>query len=110
MGGKEVKLAFGKNIKSLRAQRQFSQADLAERADISITFLSNIERGLKFPKPETLYQIAVGLGVEIYELFITGHVTTVAPKNNKKLVDCISKDMSNKVNKAMESVFKKYSK
>ena len=110
MGGQEVKKAFGKNIKTLRAQRQFSQADLAERADISITFLSNIERGLKFPKPEILYQIAVSLEVEIYELFISDHVPQAAPKNNKKLMDCLSRDMSEKVNKAMESVFKKYSK
>ena len=110
MGGKEVKIAFGKNIKSLRAQRQFSQADLAERADISITFLSNIERGLKFPKPEVLYQIASGLEVEIYELFIADHVLKPAPKSNKRLMDCLSRDMTEKINKAMESVFRKYSK
>ncbi|MCL2601279.1 MAG: helix-turn-helix domain-containing protein [Treponema sp.] len=110
MGGQEVKTAFGKNIKFLRSQRQFSQAELAERADISITFLSNIERGLKFPKPEILYQIATGLEVEIYELFIANHVPKVALKSNKELINCISRDMSEKVSKTIESVFKKYLK
>jgi len=110
MSGQEVKIAFGRNIKSLRAQRQFSQADLAERADISITFLSNIERGLKFPKPEVLYKIAVSLDLEIYELFITNYVPKAAPKSNKKLISSLSKDMSKKINSAMESVFKKYLK
>jgi transcriptional regulator with XRE-family HTH domain len=49
--GQEIKAILGKNIKFIRNQRQYSQEILAEKAEISITFLSNIERGLKFPKP-----------------------------------------------------------
>ena len=46
MDGQEIKTALGKNIKLIRNQRQYSQELLAEKADISITFLSNIERDL----------------------------------------------------------------
>ena len=108
MGGQIIKAALGKNIKNLRAHRQYSQADLAEIANISITYLSNIERGLKFPKPDILSQIAEGLEVEVYELFKTNHVPSVAPKDNKKLLNRLSEDMTKKVNQAMDSVFKQY--
>jgi transcriptional regulator with XRE-family HTH domain len=67
--GQRLKETLGKNIKFFRAHRQFSQADLAEKAKISITFLSNIERGNKWPYPDTLSQIAAGLKVDVYELF-----------------------------------------
>jgi transcriptional regulator with XRE-family HTH domain len=71
MGGQEIKTTLGRNIKLLRAQRRFSQALLAEKADISIACLSKIERGIKYPKPDILSQIAEGLGIEVYELFIS---------------------------------------
>ena len=39
MDGQAIKDALGKTIKFLRFRRGLSQADLAEKADISITFL-----------------------------------------------------------------------
>ena len=110
MGGQEIKLAFGKNIKNLRAHRGYSQAVLAERVDISITFLSNIERGLKFPQPEILSQIAEGLEVEVYELFKTNHTPNFVPKNNNKLINRISQEMTKKLIQTMEGVFSHYLK
>jgi transcriptional regulator with XRE-family HTH domain len=43
--------------------------ELAEQADISMNFLSEIERGNKWPYPETLQNLAMALGVEVFELF-----------------------------------------
>ena len=60
---------LSKNIKSLRSQRSLSQIELAEKAEISIPFLSNIERGNKWPHPETLVKIASALDIEVYMLF-----------------------------------------
>jgi transcriptional regulator with XRE-family HTH domain len=48
MEEQELKGILGKNIKFFRSRRHLSQADLAEKAGISITFLSNIERGNNF--------------------------------------------------------------
>jgi transcriptional regulator with XRE-family HTH domain len=114
MGGQEIKAALGQNIKNLRSYRQYSQAVLAEKADISITYLSKIERGLKFPKPDILSQLAEGLGVELYELFKSDHVPkaipVVATEYNKKLIERLSKEMAQKVTRAMDSVFKRYLK
>jgi transcriptional regulator with XRE-family HTH domain len=104
MDGQGIKDTFGKNIKFLRFRRQYSQADLAEKADISITFLSNIERGLKFPKPEILSKIAESLNVEVYELF----KTDLVPQDDKELINRLSEDITRNVNLAMEGVFKQY--
>ena len=108
MDGQEIKAALGQNIKNLRSGRQYSQAELAEKADISIIYLSNIERGKKFPKPAILSQIAEGLDVEVYELFKTDHVPKATATSNKKYINRISKDITQKVMQAMETGFKKY--
>jgi len=110
MDGPEIKTALGQNIRNLRAHRQYSQAELAEKADISIIYLSNIERGKKFPKPAILAQIAEGLDVEIYELFKSNHIPKVASKDNNIFINRISKDITKKVMQTMETGFKKYLK
>jgi transcriptional regulator with XRE-family HTH domain len=118
MDGQELKSTLGKNIKIIRNLRQYSQALLAEKADISITFLSNIERGLKYPKPAVLVQIAESLGVDICELFKINSAPNIMPiiirNDNKKLLERLSKMMTRKVNiavnNAMEGVFKDFLK
>jgi len=106
MNGKEIKAILGKNIKFLRYRKEYSQADLAEKADISITFLSNIERGLKFPKPDIMAKIAKSLEVELYELF----KTDIDPDGNKTLINNLSKDVTKKINQAVKEVFIQYLK
>ena len=106
MNGHELKGILGKNIKFFRFRREFSQADLAEKVDISITFLSNIERGLKFPKPEILTRIAKGLDINVYELF----KTDIIPYENKELLNRLSEDMTHRVNQTIREVFNQYSK
>jgi transcriptional regulator with XRE-family HTH domain len=118
MEGQEIKIALGRNIRFLRAQRQFSQALLAEKADISITFLSNIERGLKYPKPAVLSKIAKSLTVEVYELFKINtdpnFSPIIIPNDHMKLLNRLSKVMirrvNNAVNSTMEGVFKDFLK
>ena len=70
MTGTELRYILSKNIKLLRSQRSLSQIELAEKADISIPFLSNIERQNKWPHPDTLVKLAIALDVEVYMLFL----------------------------------------
>jgi len=114
MDGQEIKSTLGKNIKLIRNHRRYSQELLAEKADISITFLSNIERGLKYPKPAVLSQIAESLGVEVHELFKSNSKPNIAPivvrNDSKKTISRLSKVMTRRINNAMESVFKDFLK
>jgi transcriptional regulator with XRE-family HTH domain len=104
MDGQTIKDTLGGNIKILRARRGLSQADLSEKADISINFLSNIERGIKFPQPDMLAKLANALGVEVYKLFLENS----APDDDKELLNNMSEDLTRNVNLAMTEVFKRY--
>jgi transcriptional regulator with XRE-family HTH domain len=104
MDGQAIKDTLGKNIKLLRARRGLSQADFSEKSGISIPFLSNIERGIKFPQPAMLSKIANALGVEVSELFVADLEATASTELLKNL----SEDMTKNINLAMTDVFKRY--
>lgn len=72
MDGTSVRTILAQNIKRLRENRNMSQADLAFEAGISIPFLSDIERGNKWPSPETVAKIATALNIELFQLFSSG--------------------------------------
>jgi len=57
------------NIKKFRQSRSLSQADLAEKLDISVNFLCNIENGNRWISPQTLVKFASIMNIEPYELF-----------------------------------------
>ena len=62
----------GKKIRLLRTSRsnpRMTQEDLAEKAEISVSYLSMIERGERAPHLETLANLASALQVPITELF-----------------------------------------
>ena len=63
----------GHRIRQLRAQTErgrLTQERLAERADISVSFLSMIERGERSAHVETLSKIALALDVPLEQLFL----------------------------------------
>jgi transcriptional regulator with XRE-family HTH domain len=67
--GDNLRRLLSQNIKQFRIVRGFSQADLSEKANISIPFLSAIECGNKWPSPDKLMSISKALDVEVYDLF-----------------------------------------
>jgi transcriptional regulator with XRE-family HTH domain len=58
---KNSSIAFGKIIADLRQTAGFSQEELAERAAIHRTYVSQIERGLKSPTITMLFKLAAAL-------------------------------------------------
>jgi transcriptional regulator with XRE-family HTH domain len=70
MEKKQIRQIFGSNLRKFRSRREWSQMELAEKANISMNFLSEIERGNKWPSAETIQNLASSLGIEVYELFM----------------------------------------
>jgi transcriptional regulator with XRE-family HTH domain len=99
-----LKAILGKNIKIYRAKRRLSQAGLAEKAGISVTFLSNIERGNNFPLAGTLCSLAHALDVEVFELF----KGDLAPSDSRDLVCHLSADITKKMNLMLDDIFREY--
>jgi len=102
--GQKLRGILGKGIRFYRQQRQLSQASLAEKAGISITFLSNIERGIKYPTSDSLSAIANSLEVEVYELFRHDH----SPAKNRKLFERFKIDITKNVMETLQTVYKAY--
>jgi transcriptional regulator with XRE-family HTH domain len=65
----ELNNIFGKNIKKYRILHDLSQERLAEKMDVSINTISEIETGKKFVRAETLIGFASVFKTEVYELF-----------------------------------------
>jgi transcriptional regulator with XRE-family HTH domain len=63
MATNEKRLAqrMGASIRRLRQARDWSQAELAEKVDVSVDYVGLLERGLRLP--------AVGVLVQISEIF-----------------------------------------
>ena len=65
----KVRQKVGKAIKKLRIDRGISQADLADRADLSVSYLSQVERGIRSLPTNRLAAIADSLGTDLKGLF-----------------------------------------
>jgi transcriptional regulator with XRE-family HTH domain len=57
-------------VRELRLAERLTQEDLAEASGLSYKFIGEIERGKGNPTVETLHRLALGLGVEIDQLFL----------------------------------------
>lgn len=68
MTERELLKVLGGNIKSNRGRLNWTQAELAEKVNISINFLSDIETGKKWASPVTLVKFSNVFTIEVYEL------------------------------------------
>ncbi len=100
-----IRQLLSQNIKRFRETRNMSQADLAFEAEISIPFLSDIERGNKWPSPETIGKIANALKIESFQLF-TPNINL--SEENKLLMKKLENELLIAQTSALKSVFEKY--
>ncbi len=61
--------AFGEHLRQLRKEKGLSQEDLAFAADIELSQISRIERGIINTSISQVFQIAEALGVPSAALF-----------------------------------------
>lgn len=66
----KVAIEIGKIIARYRNEKGLSQETLADLAQIHRTYVSQIERGLKYPTIYVLVQISKALDVKLSELII----------------------------------------
>jgi transcriptional regulator with XRE-family HTH domain len=62
-------LGLARRIRALRERRGLTQEDFAARCDISVSFVSLLERGERNPSYDTLLQVAAALELPLSELF-----------------------------------------
>ncbi len=101
----DIRENLSRNIKTFRAIQKISQAELAERAEISIPFLSQIECGNKFPSPAILAKIADSLKVSVSDLF--AEKDSIKNEEHKFLIDAMKSILEGQV-KSFEDFCKNY--
>lgn len=69
VGMASLRRRFGERLRELRKQAGLSQEQLAERAHLSVDFVSLMERGINAPSFETLEKLSEALGVPVREFF-----------------------------------------
>ena len=79
MGTENIKIILGIKVKSLRTDLGLSLRELSEKTRMAVSYLSEIESGKKYPKPEKLVSLAEALEVEYDGLVSTRVNKTLDP-------------------------------
>jgi len=64
----DIRKQVGLNVRRIRAEKDWSQEDLAFETGLHRTYVSGIERGIRNPTVTIIARMAEALGVEPYEL------------------------------------------
>jgi len=100
MTERELLRIFSSNIKLYRTRFRWSQADLAEKINISINFLSDIETGKKWASPITMVKFANVFEIKAYELL---KPPDILPENYNNIVEKFAEDIHLAVEKIRTS-------
>jgi len=101
----ELRAILSQNIKRFRGYRNLSQAEFAEKIDISIPFLSDIENGKKWVSPITLVKIADALNIEVYELL---KPENIIPDNAVNIIEKYTADIQKIFENNLHNIQNKY--
>jgi len=67
-GNRNSTIQFARSLREHRERIGLSQEELADRAGLHRTFISQVERGLKSPSLNSLAAIAAALGLKLHKL------------------------------------------
>ena len=90
---------FAYNLKNKRRNFGISQAQLAERVNVSTHHIATIETARNYPTLELVERIANALNIEIYELFID---PLSPPEEMERLYQTVAKNIEHVVSEAVE--------
>ncbi|ARJ39087.1 XRE family transcriptional regulator [Sporosarcina sp. P21c] len=92
---------FGKRLRKLREQKKMTLRYLAERANLSYSFIASLEKGRYNPSRESICALASALDVDRNELLI---LAGFIPNDKSDQVYISSKDELNTKEMALEKL------
>ena len=102
-----IRETFAKNLRENRRKCGFTQAVLAEKADVSTHYIALIELARNLPKVEVIERIAKALDIEVFELFLVPNCQIL---EMKKMQQAIINDLKDIVKDSVEEAFEKEKK
>ena len=102
-----IRNVIAKNIKKYRKLNSLTQEELAEAADVSNTYIANIECGQTWISDKTLEKLAIALHVDIYLLFIPEENNNDVSDSLRKKHETIEylKDRQSEIGKYVKNFF-----
>ena len=96
MNAEQLQELFSSNLKEIRIRANLSQMKLAEKADLSVGYICDLESGRRWGTPETFSKLARALDVNPFELLL--------PKDLELSASDISfrRNFASDVNKALQ--------
>ncbi len=82
----DILLVLGNNIRKIRKEFGWTQADLAEKSGISVPFMTQIELGRKSASLEVVQNIANALNISYRQLF-EENISANPEKTNLSLLE-----------------------
>ena len=96
--------SIGKKIRACRIRKHLRQEDLAEKTDLSVTYIGMVERGEKLPAMETFINILNALevsadviladvlkvGYQVKGSLITEQLSSLSQADREKVYDVIA--------------------
>ena len=105
MTEKDLRDILSTNLKKYRTYRKLTQAEFAEKIDISIPFLSDVENGKKWVSPNTLAKMADTLDIEAYELL---KPEQILPDNAVNIIERYTDDIFSAFSKNLQNLCDEY--
>lgn len=91
-------MSLGENIKLYRKKQKLTQVQLADKANISRSYLADVENNRYNPSVDTLKNISNALGVNLNELLSDNELTSTSdmPKKLSPEVETIAAHLESK--------------
>ncbi|MEE0351918.1 helix-turn-helix transcriptional regulator [uncultured Treponema sp.] len=83
----DILFVLGSNIRKIRKEFGWTQADLAEKSGISVPFMTQIELGRKSASLEVVQNIAAALNISYNQLFEENVDASNQEKTNLSLLE-----------------------
>lgn len=101
-----IQSLLSENMRINRKRLGYSQMKLGELANLSPSFICDVETGRKFPSAQSLDSIARALGLHPFELFLDSFV--IKPEERKEFINILFR-LRKKINAEIEESIKKLS-
>ncbi|MDR1586021.1 MAG: helix-turn-helix domain-containing protein [Treponema sp.] len=103
MKDRDLRSILSRNIRAARSARQLTQAKLAEKANISLPYMSDIEYCKTWVSDKTLQSLAKALNMNAYELLVPPEAE-ILPREAAKLLDSKKEELKTAADMVLEDL------
>ena len=104
MNSEELRAVVAENIKKYRKLNNLTQMALAEKADLSVGYLCDLESGGKWGTPETIAKLSSALNVQPFQLYVKAENCASISSDLLNLSSLLKQN----IDEAIASLLKKY--